>query len=113
MSVDNNAILFVGRDINDVNLLELDSITKQDIIDLKNGNVCIVDILDKLSGIDWFEYTYNGNYLIGFCAGDSGSYDCKEYKNLNEFCDLILDLKRKFIDMFNVEPHVYLFNFQW
>jgi len=113
MSIDNNAILFIGKVMEEVDLnklLKIDGIT-QDVIDsddLQDSLYYNCETVISICAI----YDEDGD-TIGIEVGDSGSYSCIEYHTVYDIVGKIKDAREKFFDIFEIEPVVYLFNQQW
>lgn len=106
MSVDNNAILFVGLQVEKVlnkkqlkriedDEDDLEFLTKDEAIMIKNTN----------------GYDSESKRLIGYEIADSGSYGLEELGN--DLPQKIELRKQSFEKEFNKKAKIYLFNYQW
>jgi hypothetical protein len=115
MGVDNNGILFLGRKEEELDLEKLESFDFEKYDDDGMDYLHSWSSIHGLSREDTLTAQDDNGYdsrfwLIGFKLGDSGSYDCKQ------IVDLAGNLERKtklFVELFSVEPHVYIMNYQW
>lgn len=103
MSVDNNAILYVG-----LPLKELAGLTR--------NSVKYVDPEDYLSELEnkpkeiGYRELNTGETLVGIDIGDSGSYGCI---TIDYLPTKIKQAEGLFFEVFKKQPKVYLFNLQW
>ena len=113
MSVDNNAILFVGQIFEDKHrkvLTEVyENVTKEDVENIESLSDFLWSFKIDLNG---HQFGYDGEELIGFKIGDSGSYDSVDF-DPEKLIDEISWAAGTFYDIFEEYPRVYLFNYQF
>lgn len=109
MSVDNNAILFLGLPVDQVDHTRIPGL---DLEYWEDDAQAALDILPEPPLTEGLELTTDNmdNDFIGFKLGDSGSYGCIELQNLAAETTKRTNMFRF---LFRVEPKIYLFNYQW
>lgn len=113
MGVDNNTILFVGQIFEDKHRKVLAEVYRNITTEEADNIESLSDFLwSKNTNLDGHRFGYDGEELIGFEVGDSGSYDSVDFDPSN-LCDKISWSANTFYDIFGECPQVYLFNYQW
>jgi hypothetical protein len=108
MSVDNNAIVFVGVKEGDLDTSKLDAFDDSEFH--RDGYYLNEWARDKGFQTAYESYSEYHPSVVGIQVADSGSYGFLEVNDLN---DKIKTAKDEFRKEMNQEPEIFLFNYQW
>lgn len=121
MGVDNNAILFLGREEGDIDFSKLPDF---DLEEYEEYNEYLREwsVAEGYGEKPWNDDTlqsalqsrlYSGYnpVLVGFELGNSGSYGCKAFAI--DLVGLIQAKTKAFKEIFGIEPKIFILNWQW
>jgi hypothetical protein len=116
MGVDNNAILFLGREESDIDFSKLPDFDLEEYDDC-NGHLGEWSVAHGYSKSVWDSdalqtrlYSEYNPVLVGFELGNSGSYGCRAFAI--DLVGLIQAKTKVFKEVFGVEPKIFILNWQ-
>lgn len=113
MGVDNNGRLFLGLMQKEVDLSKIPGldmkILEEDGLGEALESVSRKPATKGLCSQDDSGYERNKT-LVGYLLADSGSYGLKK---IDDLPSKIAESTKKFVEIFGIEPNIYILNYQW